>query len=186
MTQSGDEKRSCILHIDMDAFYASVEEYDRPELTGRPVIVGGSPEGRGVVAAANYEVHRFGVHSAMPMATAIRRCPHAVILPVRMERYSAVSGEIRSTFERYTPLVEPLSLDEAFLDVRGSENIFGSAVEIGKQIKQDILAEVDRTGGPPPAATGSAGENGAAESPLQRLQNGHSLTLNINRLERDQ
>ena len=121
-----------ILHIDMDAYYASVEERDRPELKGHPVIVGGSPEGRGVVAAANYEVRRFGVHSAMPMATAIRRCPHAIVLPVRMEQYSAASREIRSIFERYTPLVEPLSLDEAYLDVRGSVKLFGPVEQIGK------------------------------------------------------
>ena len=131
-----------ILHVDMDAYYASVEERDRPELSGHPVIVGGSVDSRGVVAAANYEVRRFGVHSAMPMATAVRRCPRAIILPVRMEHYSAVSHEIRSIFERYTPLVEPLSLDEAFLDVRGSVKLFGPVEEIGRRIKRDILSEV--------------------------------------------
>lgn len=131
-----------ILHIDMDAYYASVEERDHPELIGLPVIVGGLPEERGVGAAANYEVRRYGVHSAMPMATAVRRCPHAIILPVRMEHYSAISREIRSIFERYTPQFEPLSLDEAFLDVRGSVKLFGPVDEIGKQIKQKILSEV--------------------------------------------
>jgi DNA polymerase IV len=136
------QEANVILHIDMDAYYASVEERDHPKLVGLPVIVGGSPEERGVVAAANYEVRRYGVHSAMPMATAVRRCPHAIILPVRMDHYSAISREIRSIFERYTPQVEPLSLDEAFLDVRGSVKLFGPVDEIGKQIKQDILSEV--------------------------------------------
>ena len=127
-----------ILHVDMDAFYASVEMRDRPELQGRPVIVGGTPEGRGVVAAANYEARKFGVHSAMPSARAKRLCPHATLLPCRMDRYAEVSRQIRDIFHRYTPLVEPLSLDEAFLDVTGSESLFGSSVEIGRQIKQEI------------------------------------------------
>jgi len=131
-----------ILHVDMDAYYASVEERDRPELAGQPVVVGGSVDSRGVVAAANYEVRRFGVHSAMPMATAVRRCPRAIILPVRMDHYAAISREIRSIFERYTPLVEPLSLDEAFLDVRGSVKLFGPVEEIGRRIKRDILSEL--------------------------------------------
>lgn len=130
-----------ILHIDMDAFYASVEIRDRPELAGRPVIVGGSADGRGVVSAASYEVRKFGVHSAMPMATAVRKCPDAVVLPVRMDHYAAVSREIRTIFERYTPLVEPLSLDEAFLDVGGSVALFGSAEEIGWKIKNEIRSE---------------------------------------------
>src|SRR5690606_32867032 len=112
---------SMILHVDMDAFYASVEERDRPELAGRPLIVGGTPEGRGVVAAANYVVRRFGVHSAMPTATALRLCPQALVLPPRMGHYAQISEQIREILLRYTPLVEPLSLDEAFLDVTGSE-----------------------------------------------------------------
>ena len=131
-----------ILHVDMDAFYASIEERDDPQLVGRPVIVGGTPQQRGVVAAANYEVRRFGVHSAMPTATALRLCPQAVVLPVRMPHYADVSGEIRAILERYTPLVEPLALDEAFLDVTGSEPIFGSAETIGRRIKADIRREV--------------------------------------------
>src|SRR5687768_7994288 len=131
-----------ILHVDMDAFYASVEERDRPELVGQPVIVGGTPEGRGVVAAANYVVRRFGVHSAMPTARALRLCPQAIVLLPRMDYYAEVSGQIRDIFDRYTPLVEPLSLDEAFLDVRGSGGLFGSAPEIGRRIKQDIKQEL--------------------------------------------
>ena len=130
-----------ILHVDMDAFYASVEERDQPELVGKPVIVGGSREGRGVVSAANYVARKYGVHSALPMATALRYCPRAIVLPVRMEHYAAISRQIREIFRRYTPLVEPLSLDEAFLDVRGSEMLFGSPTEIGRQIQNDIWNE---------------------------------------------
>ncbi len=127
-----------IIHVDMDAFYASVEEREDPGLVGRPVIVGGKPESRGVVAAANYEARKFGVHSAMPSATAKRLCPQAVVLPPRMELYAQVSRRIREVFERYTSLVEPLSLDEAFLDVHGSERLFGTTEEIARKIKEDI------------------------------------------------
>src|SRR5208283_2366547 len=131
-----------ILHCDMDAFYASVEERDRPELVGKPVIVGGSPEKRGVVSAANYVARKYGVHSAMPSATAHRLCPHGIYLPPRIDYYAEVSRHIRDIFERFTPLVEPLSLDEAFLDVTGSEGLFGPAVEIARQIKQLVRAEI--------------------------------------------
>ncbi|MEA1952736.1 MAG: DNA polymerase IV [Planctomycetota bacterium] len=131
-----------ILHVDMDAFYASVEELDRPELVGKPVIVAGDPRNRGVVSAANYAARAFGVHSAMPSATAHRLCPHGVFLPVRMDRYVDVSHEIRRIFHRYTPLVEPLSLDEAFLDVSGSVGLFGPAEQIGHGIKREIRDEL--------------------------------------------
>jgi DNA polymerase-4 len=131
-----------ILHVDMDAFYASVEERDRPELVGQPVIVGGTPEGRGVVAAANYVVRKFGVHSAMPTAKALRLCPQAIVLRPRMDYYAEVSRQFRDIFDRYTPQVEPLSLDEAFLDVTGSAGLFGPAPEIGRRIKQDIKQEL--------------------------------------------
>jgi DNA polymerase-4 len=127
-----------ILHVDMDAFYASVEERDRPELVGKPVIVGGTPEGRGVVAAANYVARKFGVHSAMPAVTAHRLCPRGIFLRPRMDYYAEVSDQIHAIFEKYTPLVEPLSLDEAFLDVTGSEPLFGPAESIGRMIKQEI------------------------------------------------
>jgi len=130
-----------IIHVDMDAFYASVEQLDRPELRGKAVIVGGTPENRGVVSAASYEARKYGIHSAMPMAQAIRRCPGAIVLPVRMDRYIELSGQIRAIFERYTPLVEPISLDEAFLDVTDSLNLFGSAEQIGRTIKQEIRTQ---------------------------------------------
>jgi len=131
-----------ILHVDMDAFYASVEERERPELVGKPVIVGGEAQRRGVVAAANYEARRFGVHSAMPTATARRLCPHAEYLRPRIDFYAGVSRQIREIFFRYTPLVEPLSLDEAFLDVTGSTGLFGPADEIARRIKAEIRREV--------------------------------------------
>ncbi len=134
-----------ILHIDMDAFYASVEERDNPSLVGKPVIVGGSAEGRGVVAAANCEVRKFGVHSAMAAGRARRLCPHAIVITPRIDYYAAVSRQIRDIFEQFTPLVEPLSLDEAFLDVTGSESLFGCSAEIGRQIKQRIRAELKLT-----------------------------------------
>ncbi|MFO0916871.1 MAG: DNA polymerase IV [Planctomycetaceae bacterium] len=131
-----------IIHVDMDAFYASVEERDNPSLVGKPVIVGGSAESRGVVAAANYEARKFGVHSAMASARAKRLCPHAVVIKPRIGYYASVSQEIREIFEQFTPQVEPLSLDEAFLDATGSESIFGPSAEIGRQIKQRIRAEL--------------------------------------------
>ena len=131
-----------ILHIDMDAFYASIEERECPELVGKPVIVGGTPEGRGVVAAANYVARQYGVHSAMPAVTARRLCPQAICLPPRMLYYAEVSKQIQEILQRYTPLVEPLSLDEAFLDVTGSQNLFGSSAEIGQRIKHDIRREL--------------------------------------------
>ncbi len=134
-----------IIHVDMDAFYASVEQRDCPQLKGKPVIVGGSPEGRGVVSAASYEARKFGVHSAQPMRTAQKLCPEAIILPVRMERYHEVSREILAIFRTYTPLVESISLDEAFLDVTGSQRLFGSAERIGREISARIKEELGLT-----------------------------------------
>lgn len=135
---------SSILHVDMDAFYASVEQRDRPELRGQPVIVGGL-SGRGVVCAASYEARPFGVKSAMPMATARRLCPQAVFLPVRMQHYVAVSRQIRDVMFSFTPLVEPLSLDEAFLDVQGCEGLFGPPPEIAYKLKTSIKSETGLT-----------------------------------------
>jgi DNA polymerase-4 len=127
----------------MDAFYASVEQRDHPELRGRPVIVGGSRGQRGVVSAASYEARAYGVRSAMPTATATRLCPQGVFLPVRMRRYAQVAKQIREIFFEFTPLVEPLSLDEAFLDVRGCEGLFGPAPAIARQAKQRIWNETN-------------------------------------------
>ena len=131
-----------ILHVDMDAFYASVEERENPELQGKPIIVGGKPNKRGVVAAANYAARKFGIHSAMPSAKALKLCPQVITIPPRLGFYAEVSHRIREIFHRYTPLVEPLSFDEAFLDVTGSELLFGSSIEIGKRIKSEISNEL--------------------------------------------
>ena len=134
-----------ILHIDMDAFYASIEERDQPALAGKPVIVGGTPEGRGVVAAANYAARKYGIHSAMPAARARGLCPHAVFLPARHAYYAEVAHQIRAIFRRYTPLVEPLSLDEAFLDVSDSRKLFGQPPAIGRTVKREIAHELRLT-----------------------------------------
>jgi DNA polymerase IV len=133
-----------ILHVDMDAFYASVEERDRPELQGKPVIVGGT-SGRGVVAAANYAVRRFGVHSAMPLREALRRCPAAICIHPRMGRYQEVSAQVFEIFREFTPLVEGLSLDEAFLDVTAVERLLGSPEAIGQEIRRRIRAATELT-----------------------------------------
>ena len=127
-----------IIHVDMDAFYASIEQRDDPSLAGRPVIVGGVTGKRGVVSAASYEARRFGVHSAMPMARARKLCPDGAYLRGDMEKYRVASGEIRAIFSSYTPLVEPLSLDEAFLDVTASLRLWESHERIGREIKERI------------------------------------------------
>jgi DNA polymerase-4 len=132
-----------IIHIDMDAFYASVEQRDRPDLKGKPVIVGGDPKSRGVVAACSYEARKFGVHSAMASATAYRICPDAVFMRARFDVYRAVSAQIREIFHEYTDLVEPLSLDEAFLDVTQNYKEMPSATLIAREIKRKIY---ERTG----------------------------------------
>lgn len=131
-----------IIHVDMDAFYASVEIRERPQLADRPVVVGGRPEGRGVVAAANYIARRYGVHSAMPTSAALRLCPELVILPPRHSFYADVSQQLHAVFQRYTPQIEPLALDEAFLDVTASVGLFGPAVNMAREIRQAIRKEL--------------------------------------------
>lgn len=126
-----------IAHVDMDAFYASIEQRDDPALRGRPVIVGGSGR-RGVVAAASYEARRFGIHSAMPSFQAKRRCPDAIFVPPRIGHYAAVSAELMAILDRYSPTVEPLSLDEAFLDLTGTERLFGSPRGAAARIRDEI------------------------------------------------
>ena len=127
-----------ILHVDMDAFYASVEVRDNPSLAGLPVCVGGPASSRGVISAASYEARAFGVHSAMPTAQARRKCPNMVLLPPDFDRYTAVSKQVMDIFRRYTPTVEPLSLDEAFLDVAGSERLFGDAREVAVRVRVTV------------------------------------------------
>ncbi len=133
-----------ILHVDLDAFYASVEQLDRPGLRGRPVVVGADPKGgrgRGVVAAASYEARRYGIRSAMPISEAWRRCPHAVYLRPRPERYAEMSRRVFRIFHRYTDRVEPLSIDEAFLDLTGCERLFGPGEDAARRIQQAVRGE---------------------------------------------
>jgi DNA polymerase-4 len=140
-----------IIHVDMDAFYASVEQRDNPELRGKPLIVGGHAQ-RGVVVAASYEVRKYGVKSAMPMARAVKLAPHALVVRPRFSAYSEASEQVFSIFERYTPLIEPLSLDEAFLDVTASVGLFGAPVDIARRIRKEISDEVKL-----PSSAGIAG-----------------------------
>jgi len=135
-----------IIHIDMDAFYASVEQRDFPEYRGKPLVVGGPPEGRGgVVATASYEARKYGIRSAMPSRTAQRLCPAAIFVYPRFDAYKAVSRQIREIFRRYTDIIEPLSLDEAYLDVTHDKQGIGSAIAIAKHIKQAIRDELQLT-----------------------------------------
>ncbi len=129
----------------MDAFYASVEQRDHPELAGKPLVVGGNPQERGVVAAASYQARKFGIRSAMPSRTAVKLCPELIFVPMRMPHYAEISKQINNIFLRYTPLVEPLALDEAFLDVTGSEPLFGGAKTIATLIKNEIHSELELT-----------------------------------------
>jgi len=135
-----DRQERVIAHADMDAFYASVEQRDRPELRGRPVVVGGASR-RGVVASASYEARRFGVRSAMPAVEARQRCPHAVFIAGDMKRYARESRRIFEIFRRFTPRVEGLSLDEAFLDLTGTERLLGPAVEVGRRLRAAVREE---------------------------------------------
>lgn len=134
-----------IIHIDMDAFYASIEQKDHPALRNRPLIVGGDPKGRGVVAACSYEARKFGIRSAMPCSRAAKLCPQAIFTPPRMERYVEVSSQIMAIFRNYTPLVEPLSLDEAFLDVTAIADLHPSATLLAARICREIFEELQLT-----------------------------------------
>lgn len=144
MSVSATQNRK-IIHIDMDAFYASVEQRDHPEYQGKPIAVGGSPTGRGVVATASYEARKFGVRSAMSSRKAMQLCPHIIFVFPRFDAYKAVSRSIREIFNRYTDIIEPLSLDEAYLDVTDDKNQIGSALEIAQQIKRAIKEELNLT-----------------------------------------
>jgi DNA polymerase IV len=134
-----------VIHVDMDAFYASVEQRDNPQYRGKPLVVGGRPEKRGAVAAASYEARQFGIHSAMPSRKALQRCPHLIFATPRFDVYRGISEQIRTIFKRYTDLVEPLALDEAYLDVTLNKKSIGSATTIARDIKQDILNETKLT-----------------------------------------
>jgi len=141
MAEGGSESPRKIIHIDMDAFFAAVEQRDHPDYQNKPLIVGGAPDSRGVVATCSYEARKYGIHSAMPSATAFRLCPQAIFVKPRFAVYQQASAAIRQIFYQYTELVEPLSLDEAYLDVSDSTLFQGSASRLAEKIKQQILAE---------------------------------------------
>ncbi len=135
---SADPLRTVVFHVDLDAFYASVEQRDNPALTGKPIIVGAAPGHRGVVSACSYEARRFGIHSAMPISQAYRRCPQGVYLPVRMERYLEVSRDVMAILAGYTPHMQQISVDEAFLDLTGTERLFGPPAETARRLKAEV------------------------------------------------
>ncbi len=140
MRQSPPRK---IIHLDMDAFYAAIEQRDRPELAGKPLVVGGSPHGRGVVATCSYEARKYGIHSAMPSAQALQRCPGVIFVKPRFDVYRAVSRQLHEIFGNYTGLIEPLSLDEAYLDVTGARH---PATRVARAIKDDVRRRTGLTG----------------------------------------
>ena len=135
------KKRRYIVHIDMDAFFASIEERDRPELRGKPIVVGADPDGgkaRGVVSTCSYEARKYGIHSAMPISVAFRMCPKAIFLPVDMDKYEEASAQIYEILYSFSPDIEPISIDEAFLDITGSYHLFGTPIETCRLIKEKI------------------------------------------------
>ena len=134
-----------IIHCDCDCFYASIEMRDNPSLRGKPLAVGGNPQQRGVVATCNYEARKFGIHSAMPMATALRQCPQLIVIPPRMDKYREASQQVHAIFRDYTALIEPLSLDEAYLDVSDSPACHGSATLIAQEIRQRVRESIGIT-----------------------------------------
>jgi len=140
MSRSGDGS-PVYFHVDLDAFYASVEQVDNPTLAGKPVIVGATPGHRGVVSACSYEARAFGVHSAMPVSEAIRRCPNGIYLPVRMARYQELSSRVMAILGRFTPALQQISVDEAFLDMSGTRRLFGDAVETARRLKREVKSE---------------------------------------------
>src|SRR5215207_3195522 len=142
--EGADDAGTGILHVDMDAFYASVEVLDDPSLKGKPLIVG-APDGRSVVSSASYEARRFGVRSAMPVGQALRLCPTAIVVLPHFDRYLALSAEVMSIFHDITPLVEPLSIDEAFLDVRGARRLWGTPGEIAQGLRRRVLEQTGLT-----------------------------------------
>jgi len=139
-TQNNIVWKRKILHVDMDAFYASIEQRDNPKLRGKPVIVGGNPDGRGVVSTASYEARRFGIHSAMPAAKAKKLCPHAIFLRPDFEKYKDVSNQIHHIFRNYTSIIEPVSLDEAYLDITRNKLNINEPVLLAQMIQQNIYA----------------------------------------------
>lgn len=136
----------CILHVDMDAFFAAIEQRDHPELRGKPVVVGSPPDQRGVVSTASYEARQYGVHSAMPSRTAYQRCPHAIFVPVRHDHYRAVSRQVMAVFRDITPVVEPVSIDEAFLDVSGIIDGARTSIDCARAIKRRLRQDLRLTG----------------------------------------
>ena len=134
-------KRRFIVHVDMDAFFASIEQRDRPSLRGKPVVVGSDPKGgkgRGVVSTCSYEARKYGIHSAMPISIAFRKCPQAVFLPVDMDKYAEASDQIYEILYSFSPDIEPISIDEAFLDITGSYHLFGTPLDTGSLIKAKV------------------------------------------------
>lgn len=176
------EKPRTIVHVDMDAFFTSIEQLDNEDYRGKPVVVGADPKngkGRGVVAASSYEARKYGIHSAMPISRAYRLCPDAIFLRPRFSRYSDVSHEVMEILDSFSPLVEPLSIDEAFMDCSGTENLFGPPIELGKRIKNTVRNETGLT-----ASVGIASNKSIAKI-ASDLQKPDGLTICQPGMERE-